>query len=160
MDGLLPSESHATLALWMGPQDANVAGFVHGGIVMKLCDEAASLAAVKHSRQRVVTAAIDRVTFLVPIHIGELVTLAASVNAVWQTSMEVGVRVDAENPLTGERRHTNTAFLTIVAVDVAGRPIAVPPLTLADPEAARRAQEAEIRRANRLAERERIRAAE
>jgi uncharacterized protein (TIGR00369 family) len=160
MEGLPPSESRATLALWMGPQEANVAGFVHGGIVMKLCDEAASLAAVKHSRQRVVTAAIDRVTFLVPIHIGELVTLAASVNAVWQTSMEVGVRVDAENPLTGERRHTNTAFLTIVAVDVAGRPIAVPPLTLADPEAERRAQEAEIRRANRLAERERIRAAE
>jgi acyl-CoA hydrolase len=158
MDGLPPSESRATLALWMGPQEANVAGFVHGGIVMKLCDEAAGLAAVKHSRQRIVTAAIDRVTFLVPIHIGELVTFAASVNAVWHTSMEVGVRVDAENPLTGERRHTNTAFLTIVAVDIAGQPVAAPPLVLADAEAERRAQEAEIRRANRLAERERLRA--
>jgi acyl-CoA hydrolase len=158
MEGLPPSESRATLALWMGPQEANVAGFVHGGIVMKLCDEAAGLAAVKHSRQRIVTAAIDRVTFLVPIHVGELVTFAASVNAVWHTSMEVGVRVDAENPLTGERRHTNTAFLTIVAVDIAGRPIAVPPLALADAEAERRAQDAEVRRANRLAERERLRA--
>jgi acyl-CoA hydrolase len=139
MEGLPPSESRATLALWMGPQEANVAGFVHGGIVMKLCDEAAGLAAVKHSRQRIVT-------------------FAASVNAVWHTSMEVGVRVDAENPLTGERRHTNTAFLTIVAVDIAGRPIAVPPLALADAEAERRAQDAEVRRANRLAERERLRA--
>jgi acyl-CoA hydrolase len=158
MEGLPPSESRATLALWMGPQEANVAGFVHGGIVMKLCDEAAGLAAVKHSRQRIVTAAIARVTLLVPNHLGARVTFAASVNAVWHTSMEVGVRVDAENPLTGERRHTNTAFLTIVAVDIAGRPIAVPPLALADAEAERRAQDAEVRRANRLAERERLRA--
>jgi acyl-CoA hydrolase len=156
MDDPAPSETRATLALWMGPQEANVAGFVHGGIVMKLCDEAAGLAAVKYSRQRVVTAAIDRVTFLVPIYLGELVTFSASVNAVWRTSMEVGVRVDAENPLTGERRHTNTAFLTIVAVDAQGHPIAVPPLEIGDAEGKRREQEAQIRRANRLAERERI----
>jgi acyl-CoA hydrolase len=156
MDDPVPSETRATLALWMGPQEANIAGFVHGGTIMKLCDEAAGLAAVKYSRQRVVTAAIDRVTFLVPIHLGELVTFSASVNAVWRTSMEVGVRVDAENPLTGERRHTNTAFLTIVAVDAQGRPIALPPLEIGDAEGKRREQEAQIRRANRLAERERI----
>jgi acyl-CoA hydrolase len=156
MDDPAPNETRATLALWMGPQEANIAGFVHGGTIMKLCDEAAGLAAVKYSRQRVVTAAIDRVTFLVPIHLGELVTFSASVNAVWRTSMEVGVRVDAENPLTGERRHTNTAFLTIVAVDAQGRPIALPPLEIGDAEGKRREQEAQIRRANRLAERERI----
>jgi acyl-CoA hydrolase len=150
----------ATLALWMGPQEANIAGFVHGGIIMKLCDEAAGLAAVQYSRQRVVTAAIDRVTFLVPIHLGELVTFSANVNAVWRTSMEVGVRVDAENPLTGERRHTNTAFLTVVAIDLEGRPTAVPALVNLEGEAARREREAQIRRANRLAERERLRDAQ
>jgi acyl-CoA hydrolase len=150
----------ATLALWMGPQEANIAGFVHGGIIMKLCDEAAGLAAVQYSRQRVVTAAIDRVTFLVPIHLGELVTFSAKVNAVWRTSMEVGVRVDAENPLTGERRHTNTAFLTVVAIDLEGRPTAVAPLENLDREATRRELEAQIRRANRLAERERVRDAQ
>jgi acyl-CoA hydrolase len=132
---------------------------VHGGSVMKLCDEAAGLAAVKHSRKPVVTAAIDRVTFLEPIQVGELVSIAASVNAVWRTSMEVGVRVDAENPLTGERRHTNTAFLTLVAVDANGRPTPVPPLRLEDAVAERREREAQIRRTNRLAERETLRAA-
>jgi acyl-CoA hydrolase len=152
-----PGERSASLALWMGRQDANIAGSVHGGIVMKLCDEAAGLAAVKYSRQRVVTAAVDRMTFLVPIFVGELVTLSARVNAAWRTSMEVGVRVDAENPLTGERRHTNTAFLTIVAIDEHGRPIQVPPLEPTDDEDRRREREAQIRRANRLAERDRIR---
>jgi acyl-CoA hydrolase len=155
-----PGERDATLTLWMGPQDVNIAGFVHGGVVMKLCDEAAGLAAVRFSRQRVVTAAVDRMTFLVPIHVGELVTFAATVNAVWRTSMEVGVRVEAENPLTGERRHTNSAFLTIVAVDEHGRPVQVPPLEVGGEEAVRRERDAQIRRANRLAERERIRSAQ
>jgi acyl-CoA hydrolase len=155
-----PGEREATLTIWMGPQEANIAGLVHGGTVMKLCDEAAGLAAVRFSHQRVVTAAVDRMTFLVPIHIGELVTFSASVNATWRTSMEVGVRVEAENPLTGDRRHTNSAFLTIVAVDEGGRPVAVPALEVRDDEALRREREAQIRRANRLAERERIRGAE
>ncbi len=128
MDARPAADSHATLAHWMGPLDANGAGFVHGGTVMKLCDEAAGLAAVKHSRSRVVTASMDRMTFLVPIHVGELVTFQASVNAVWHTSMEVGVRVDTENPRTGERRHSNSAYLTMVAVDEQGNPQAVPPL--------------------------------
>src|SRR5271155_2683403 len=122
------ADSHAALAHWMGPLDANGAGFVHGGTVMKLCDEAAGLAAVKHCRQRVVTASMDRMTFVVPIHVSELVTFQASVNAVWQTSMEVGVRVDTENPRTGERRHSNSAYLAKVAVDEQGNPMAVPPL--------------------------------
>ena len=159
MDADSPLERTATLALWMGRQDTNIAGSVHGGIVMKLCDEAAGLAAVKYARRPVVTAAVDRMTFLVPIYVGELVTLSATVNAVWRSSMEVGVRVDAENPLTGDRRHTNTAFLTIVAVDEHGRPVQVRPLVVDndDLEGKRREREAQIRRANRLAERDRIR---
>jgi acyl-CoA hydrolase len=89
--------------------------------------------------------------------VGELVTFSASVNAVWRTSMEVGVRVEAENPLTGERRHTNSAYLTLVAVDDGGRPVPVPPLAALDDEARRREADAQLRRTNRLAERERIR---
>src|SRR5271167_2876649 len=128
MDARPAVDSHATLVHWLGPLDANGAGFVHGGTVMKLCDEAAGLAAVKHSRCRVVTASMDRMTFRVPIHVGELVTFQASVNAVWRTSMEVGVRVDAEDPRTGTHRHSNSAYLTMVAVDADGRPVTVPPL--------------------------------
>ena len=146
----------ATLTAWMGPGDANILGPVHGGAIMKLCDEAASLAAIRHAHARVVTAACDRMTFLVPVFVGELVTLSARVNAVWRSSMEVGVRVEAENPMTGDRRHSNSAYLTLVAVDEGGRPIEVAPLQPSDDEGRRREREAQIRRANRLAERERL----
>jgi acyl-CoA hydrolase len=156
MDPKPSSQSQAQLARWMGILDANSAGNIHGGTVMKLCDEAAALAAVKHSRHRVVTAAMDRMNFLYPIRIGELVTFSAMVNAVWRTSMEVGVRVDAENPRTGETRHTNTAYITMVALDDEGNPAGVPPLIAETPEQQRRMREAELRRANRLAEREQI----
>src|SRR3712207_756595 len=122
------SESRAVLVRWMNITDANSAGFVHGGTVMKLCDEAAGIAAIKHSRSRVVTAGMDRMTFDEPVHIGELLTLTASVNAVWRTSMEVGVRVTAEEPQSGRVRHTSTAYLTMVALDGEGRPTPVPPL--------------------------------
>jgi acyl-CoA hydrolase len=142
----------------MGLQDANSVGFVHGGTVMKMCDEAAGIAAVKHSRCRVVTAAIDRMTFLHPVHVGQLLTCRASVNAVWRTSMEVGVRVEAENPRTGEVRHTSTAYLTMVALDEEGRPTTVPPLAAESNDEQRRQREAELRRQNRLNEREQIRA--
>jgi acyl-CoA hydrolase len=140
----------------MGVLDANTAGNVHGGTVMKLCDEAAALAAIKHCRQRVVTAAMDRMAFLYPIRIGDLVTLSATVNAAWRTSMEVGVRVEAENPRTGEARHTNTAYLTMVALDEDGSPAPVPGLIAHTPEEHRRQHEAELRRANRLTERQEI----
>jgi acyl-CoA hydrolase/ADP-ribose pyrophosphatase YjhB (NUDIX family) len=158
MDSKPASDSRSQLVRWMGVLDANAAGNVHGGTVMKLCDEAAALAAIKHSRRRVVTAAMDRMAFLYPIHVGELVTLSATVNAAWRTSMEVGVRVDAENPRTGELRHTNTAYLTMVALDDEGDPAAVPSLIAATPTEQRRMRDAELRRANRLAEREEIRA--
>lgn len=146
----------AVLTKWMGPQDANIAGFVHGGTVMKLCDEAAGIAAIRHAHCRVVTAGMDRMTFLLPIHVGELLTLRASVNAAWRTSMEVGVRVEAENVLTGEVRHTNTAYLTMVAIDEDGRPTEIPPFEPQDADEVRREQEAQLRRANRLAERDAI----
>ena len=156
MDGRPVSESTAVLARLMGIGDANSAGNVHGGTVMKLADEAAGLAAIKHSRNRVVTAGMDRMAFLVPIHIGELVTFTATVNAAWRTSMEVGVRVQSENPRTGEVRHTNTAYLTMVALDCDGNPAPVPPAIAQTPTEQRRMREAELRRANRLAERAEI----
>src|SRR5271157_4375819 len=158
MDARAAADSRATLAHWMGPLDANGAGFVHGGTVMKLCDEAAGLAAVKHSHCRVVRASMDRMTFRVPIHVGGLVTFQASVNAVWHTSMEVGVRVDTEDPRTRERRLSNSAYLTMVAVDDQGNPVPVPPLLTSSPQERRRESEAQLRRSNRLAEREQIQA--
>ena len=143
----------------MGPGDANIAGNVHGGVIMHLCDEVAGIAAVRHSGHRAVTAAMDRMNFLNPVFIGQLVTVKATVNAAWRTSMEVGVRVESENIRTGELVHTSTAYLTMVALDDEGNPTAVPPVR---PETAleqRRAREAQVRRDHRLAERERIAAA-
>lgn len=152
----LVSDSRATLARWMGVGDANSNGNVHGGVIMRLVDEAAGLAAVRHSRRQVVTAAMDRMSFLYPIYVGELVTFTASVNAAWRSSMEVGVRVEAENPRTGEVRHTSTAYLTMVALDESGTPTPVPSITPSTPTEERRRHEAELRRANRLAERDQI----
>jgi acyl-CoA hydrolase len=156
MDPKPASESKAVLVRWMGIGDANSAGFVHGGVVMKLCDEVAGIAAIRHCRGRIVTAAMDRMTFILPVNVGELVTCSATVNAAWRTSMEVGVRVEAENPRTGESRHTSTAYLTMVAVDDDGSPIPVPPLFAESETEQRREREAELRRRNRLTEREQI----
>jgi acyl-CoA hydrolase len=156
LDPKAASESHSILVKWMGITDANSAGFVHGGIVMKMCDEAAGIAAVRHSGCRVVTAAMDRMTFLNPVGIGCLLTCRASVNAVWRTSMEVGVRVEAEHPRTGEVNNTSTAYLTMVALDEEGRPTAVPPLRTESDDEVRREREANVRRNNRLAERDEI----
>jgi acyl-CoA hydrolase len=150
------ADSRSVLVHWMDPTDANSAGFVHGGVVMKLVDTVAGLAAVRHARHRVVTAGADRMTFMQPIHIGEVVTLSASVNAAWNTSMEVGIRVEAENPRTGVMRHTNTAYLTMVAVDDDGQPMPVPALEAGTADEVRRASEAQLRRSNRLTEREQI----
>src|ERR1700759_5550398 len=112
MDAKPVADSRAVITHLMGVTDANLRGNIHGGTIMKIADEAAALAAIMHSRQRVVTVGMDRMDFLVPIYIGELVTFRASVNAAWHTSMEVGVRVEAEHPAVGERRHTNTAYIT------------------------------------------------
>ena len=156
MDPKPVSESRSVLAHWMGVTDANGAGNIHGGTIMKLVDEAAGLAAIKYSRRRVVTVSMDRMDFLVPIAVGELVTFRATVNAAWRTSMEVGVRVEAEKPISGEVRHTNTAYLTFVALDDDRRPTPVPPPLAETPEEQRRLHQAELRRSNRLAEREQM----
>jgi len=150
------SDSESILVRWMGIGDANAGGFVHGGVVMRLCDEAAGLAAIRHCGGRAVTAAMDRMTFTSPIHIGELVSCRAKVNAAWNTSMEVGVRIVAENPVTAETRHTSTAYLTMVALDHDGQPTPVPALIPESEDEIRRQREAELRRANRLAERDQI----
>jgi acyl-CoA hydrolase len=143
----------------MGPGDANIAGNVHGGVIMHLCDEVAGIAAVRHSGRRAVTAAMDRMNFLHPVYVGELVTVKATVNAAWRTSMEVGVRVESENIRSGEVVHTSTAYLTMVALDDEGKPTGVPPLSPETSDERRREREAQLRRDHRLAERERIEAA-
>jgi acyl-CoA hydrolase len=148
--------SCSELIRWMGVQDANAAGFVHGGVVMKVCDEAAAIAAIRHCGQRVVTAGVDRVTFVEPVAIGELLMCLATVNAAWRTSMEIGVRVVAEDARTGARRHTSTAYVTMVALDDDGRPTPVPGVIAESPDEQRRQREAELRRGNRLAERDQI----
>jgi acyl-CoA hydrolase len=147
------SASESVLVRWMSVTDTNPAGFVHGGTVMKLCDEVAGLAAIRHSRRRVVTAGMDRMTFLEPVELGDLVTFRASVNAAWRTSMEIGVRVEAERPGSGRVRHTSSAYVTMVALDENGRPTEVPSLQIDHPDNARRQREAQTRRDNRLAER-------
>jgi acyl-CoA hydrolase len=158
MDPRPVKDSTSVLVHWMGITDTNNAGFVHGGTVLKLCDEVAGLTAIRHSSRRVVTAGLDRVTFFEPIERGDLVTLTASVNAVWRTSMEVGVRVTAERP-RGEHtapRHTNTAYFTMVALDENGRPTPAPPLRSDSDDERRREREAQVRRRNRLTEREEL----
>jgi uncharacterized protein (TIGR00369 family) len=152
MQGKKVRESSVLTAQVMNPQDANPAGNVHGGVIMKLIDTAAGAAAVKHSRANCVTASIDRLDFHHPVFIGDLVTLRASITYTGKSSMEVGVRVEAENLLTGKSRHTVSAYMTFVALDKNGRPIAIPPLVLETPEDQRRNREAQARREARLRE--------
>ncbi|MBI4670382.1 MAG: acyl-CoA thioesterase [Chloroflexi bacterium] len=134
----------------MNPDLANALGNVHGGEIMKLVDEAGGFAAMKHARNVAVTVAMDSMTFLSPVHVGALVTLNASVNWVGRTSIEVGVRVEAENVVTGQVTHTNSAYLVYVALDQHGRSTPVPPLLLETDEERRRWEEAAARQAHRL----------
>jgi uncharacterized protein (TIGR00369 family) len=152
MQGKRIKESSILLAQVMNPQDANPAGNVHGGVIMKLIDTAAGSAAMKHSRSNCVTASIDRLDFHNPVFIGDLVTLRAGLNFTGKSSMEVGVRVESQNLLTGEIRHTVSAYMTFVALDKNGKPIAIPPLILETPEEQRRNREAQARREARLRE--------
>ncbi|MBI5649361.1 MAG: acyl-CoA thioesterase [Chloroflexi bacterium] len=144
------SESQVILSQQMMPSDANPLGNVHGGYIMKLVDEAGGLAAMRHARRPVVTIAMDSMTFLSPVKVGHLLTLRSSVNWVGRSSIEVGVRVEAENPVTGEITHTNSAFAVFVALDDAGKPTSVPPLVLETEEDRRRWAEAESRQELRL----------
>jgi acyl-CoA hydrolase len=151
-----PSASQSVLTRWMGIQDANSAGNVHGGTIMKMVDEVAGVAAVRHCGTRVVTAALDRMTFTQPVYVGQLVTVKATVNAAWRTSMEVGVRVESENVRTGEVTHTSTAYLTMVALTDEGEPTPVPGVEPTSDDETRRQREAQLRRDTRLRERDEI----
>jgi acyl-CoA hydrolase len=141
------------------PNDANGLGNVLGGKVMHLVDMAAAIAAIRHAQHPAVTASVDSLHFLRPVHIGELITLRASVNRAFRTSMEVGVKVMAENLLTGERHHTCSAYLTFVAVDREGNKIRIPPVIPESDEEKLRYEQAGERRAYRLAMRDRLKGA-
>ncbi len=138
-----------TLSMMMNPEHANPQGNVHGGVIMKLVDEAAGIAAMRHARAPAVTVAIDSMTFEHPIHVGNLVTLTAELTYTGRTSMEVRVRVTAEDPLIGSNKHTNQAYLVFVAIDDAGQPCAVPALCLETPEEELRFEEAKLRQVER-----------
>ena len=135
------------------PQHANNLGHVFGGVILALMDTTAAVAAIRHARSTCVTASIDRVDFREPIHLGDLVVMKASVNFVGRTSMEVGVRVEAEDMLSGRRRHTNSCYLTFVAVDRNGRPVEVAAVRPESPDEVRRFNAAVERRRRRLEER-------
>jgi uncharacterized protein (TIGR00369 family) len=147
------SASRINIAQIMQPDHANTLGNVHGGWIMMLVDEAGALACMRHAQRRVVTVALDTMIFRHPIKIGDLVMLTAEVTNVGRTSMEVEVQVEAENPITGERAHTNTAYAVFVALDDRGRPAPVPGLIAETEDEQRRQRAAKERQARRLAER-------
>ena len=153
------ADSHVTLTQMMEVTDANIAGNVHGGAIMRLVDTAAGLAAIRHASGLCVTVAIDEMTFLEPVHIGDVLVLKASVTAAGRTSVEVGVRVDALDPISGSTRHANSAYLVFVAVDEHGAPRPVPPLIAETETQKRRQREAALRREARLAHKEAVKAA-
>lgn len=142
-------DSRVVLNTLMNPEHANALGNVHGGVIMKLADEAGALAAMRHSRSPVVTVAIDSMTFEEPIYVGNMVTLTAELTYVGRTSMEVRVSVAAEDPLTGSTVNTNLAYFVYVAIERQGRPRPVPPLLVETPEEQVRFQQAQERQAER-----------
>jgi acyl-CoA hydrolase len=138
----------------MGPQEANLHGNVHGGYVMKLMDEAGASAAIRHAQRPVVTVAVDQVLFRKPIHLGDLVTLTAELTFVGRSSMEARLEVNAQNLLSSQVVHTNTAYFVYVALDDAGLPVAVPPLLIETADEQRRWDAGQQRQARRLAQRD------
>lgn len=151
MDGRRVSESRFELARVMLPQDTNPYGSVHGGVLMREIDVAAAVTAIRHCRRNAVTASIDRLDFLRPVRVGELVVCKASVNGVGRSSLECGVRMEAEDMLSGQRYHVASAYLTFVCLDEKGQPADVPPLLPDSAEDERRMREAAARRAARKA---------
>lgn len=144
------TESQVIMTEMVLPSDTNALGTIFGGKVVSLIDIAAAMAAGKHARSVVVTASIDALHFIAPVKLGEYIHIKASVNYAGRTSMEVGVRVDKENPLTGEMKHTATAYLTFVALDSDGKPKSVPPVVPTNEDEKRRFQEAQKRREARM----------
>jgi acyl-CoA hydrolase len=151
--GRHPRDSEAILTELMMPHYANIMGNVFGGHILALVDRVAAVAAIRHSHKPCVTVSVDKVDFREPIHVGELVTALARVNFAGRTSMEVGVKVIAENVLTGEKRHTNSCYVTYVALDENGKPTEVPPIEPETPDEKRRYDRAAKRRAKRVMER-------
>jgi acyl-CoA hydrolase len=145
------SASSVVLVRQMEIPDANIAGNVHGGTIMKMVDTAAGLAAAKHCGGLAVTAAMDEMSFLEPVYVGDVVTVKAMVNEAFHTSVEVGVRVEAETYATGRHVHTSSAYLVFVSIDDRGSPRPVPPLLAETEEQRRRQHEARLRREARLA---------
>ena len=150
MEGKRVQDTSIVMAQVMTQQDSNIAGNVHGGVIMKRIDETGAIVATRHCNSNVVTASVDRINFIKPIYIGDLVTFKASLNLVGKTSMEVGVRVESENPITGTLRHNASAFLTYVALDKDGNPKEIPPVILETEDDIRRNREAQTRRESRL----------
>ncbi|HMR65396.1 MAG TPA: acyl-CoA thioesterase [Anaerolineae bacterium] len=150
MIGKRVRDSQLISTIMMLPEHANPTGNVHGGIIMKIVDELGGMCAMRHSRHNVVTVVMDSMELHSPVHVGDMLTLSASLNWTGRTSMEVGVRVEAENLLTGKRTHTNTAFLVYVALDEQEKPVPVPPLITETPDEKRRWREAEVRQRRRL----------
>jgi uncharacterized protein (TIGR00369 family) len=138
------------LSQLMHPEHANLLGNVHGGWIMKLVDEAGALTCMRHAQRKVVTVTIDSMDFRQPIRIGDLVILKAEVSYTGRTSMEASVEVHAENPITGEQMHTNTAYLVYVALDDAGRPTPVPPLLAETDEEKQKLEQGKVRQEQRL----------
>lgn len=147
-----PGASRVYLSQLMQPEHANHHGNVHGGWIMKLVDEAGALACMRHAQTRVVTVAVDSLVFREPIKIGDLVTFTAEVTHTGRTSMEAEVQVVAENPITGERTHTNTAYLVYVALDDESRPTSVPPVVAATDEDKKRLDLAKQRQQRRISQ--------
>lgn len=137
----------------MMPQHANNLGHVFGGVILSMLDRVAAVAAIRHARQNCVTVSVDRVDFREPIHVGDLIIMKSSVNFTGRTSMEVGVRVEAEDMISGNRRHTNSCYLTFVAIDRNGRPMEIPQVQPETPIERRRYAAAQERRRRRLEER-------
>jgi uncharacterized protein (TIGR00369 family) len=151
------ADSRSVTSVLMSPQDANALGNVHGGVIMKMVDEAGALVAIRHANLPCVTVAIDSMTFMEPIRVGNLVTCTGELTYVGRTSMEVRVEVTAEDLLTGEARITNIAYLVYVALDLAGNKAVVPELNYETPEQHLRAEQARERQAFRKQHRERER---
>ena len=147
------SASKTVFSKSMLPSDANPSGNVHGGEIMRLIDECGGAAAGRHARKRVVTARVDELSFVAPVFVGNLVTARASVNDVGSKSMEVGVRVDAEDMLTGKVVHVSSAYLVFVAIDENGKTVPIPPLIAETDEEKRRMAAAKLRRERRMKQR-------
>ena len=145
-----------TMTVLMTPDTANFAGNVHGGTLLKLLDQAAYACASRYAGRYVVTLSVDQVTFRQPVHVGELVTLLASVNHTGTSSMEVGIKVIAEDIRTQVARHVNSCFFTMVAVDDERKPVPVPPLRPFSPEERRRHAAAVVRKEMRIEQEKRF----